>query len=365
MPPTVSVVMAVYNGAVHLPETLKSLQAQTLTDWELIAVDDCSRDDSVAVLERFGDSRIRVICSAENGGPVVARNRAFAEVRGRYVAGLDQDDLSLPERFAKQVPFLDRYPDTVLVSTAADLLVDGKRQPGQWPRPLSRARIDWLMLIRNPIAWSSVMFRADAARRLDPFERPERRYVEDFDLYQRLRAHGRIDQIDEVLMLYRVHPGGASQVYTDTMIAHAEDVLRDRHRALLGEGAPDIARLLVRHVMDGVPVPDRATLDLLFGTLTSLRDTLLAQHSYSDAERDYMNGELGSLWWQVTRTAVRAGTLGLHHSLTQGRPRPAFKQLPDLLASQAIGTARRLKILPGTGRGTAAKGGGGGSSPPR
>jgi glycosyltransferase involved in cell wall biosynthesis len=346
LPPTVSVVMAVYNGAAHLPETLKSLQAQTLTDWELIAVDDCSRDDGVAVLERFGDSRIRVIRSPENGGPVVARNRAFAEVRGRYVAGLDQDDLSLPERFAKQVAFLDRYPDTVLVSTAADLLVDGKRQPGQWPRPLSRARIDWLMLIRNPIAWSSVMFHADAARRLDPFERPERRYVEDFDLYQRLRAHGRIDQIDDVLMLYRVHAGGASQVYTATMIAHAEDVLRDRHRALLGEGAPDIARLLVHHVMDGAPVPDRATLDLLFDTLTSLRDALLAQHNYSEAERNYMNGELASLWWRLIRTAVRAGTLGLHHSLTPGRPRPALRQFPDLLASQAIGAARRLKRRP-------------------
>lgn len=340
--PAVSVVMAVYNGATHLPETLESLRAQTFTDWELIAVDDCSRDDSVAVLQGFGDPRIRVIRSPENGGPVIARNRAFAQVRGRYVAGLDQDDLSLPERFAKQVSFLDRYPDTVLVSTAADLLVDGKRLPGRWPRPLSRARIDWLMLIRNPIAWSSVMFRADAARRLDPFERPERRYVEDFDLYQRLRDHGRIDQIDEVLMLYRIHAGGASQVYTDTMVAHAEDVLRERHRALLGEGAPDIARLLVTHVMGGAPVPDRATLDLLFNTLTGLRDALTARHAYSGAERDYMDGELAGIWWRLARTAVRSGSLSLRHSLARGRPRMAAAQVPDLLASQAIGAARRL-----------------------
>ncbi|MBB5710693.1 glycosyltransferase [Sphingomonas xinjiangensis] len=344
--PTVSVVMAVYNGADHLPETLQSLADQSFTDWELIAVDDCSGDDSVDVLERFGDPRIRVIRSPENGGPVAARNRAFADVRGRYVAGLDQDDMSLPERFVRQVEFLDRYPDTVLVSTAADLLVAGKRQPGQWPRPLTRARIDWLMLIRNPIAWSSVMFRADAARRLDPFERPERRYVEDFDLYQRLRAFGRIDQIDEVLMLYRVHPGGASQVYTSTMVAHAEHVLRDRHRALLGEGAPDIARLLVHHVMNGAPVPDRPTLDLLFETLNRLRDALLAQHAYSADERAYMEGELVKIWHRLTRTAMRAGTLALHQSFTRGHPRPKLRQLPDLLASQAIGAARRWHVLP-------------------
>ena len=110
--PAVSVVMAVYNGAALLPETLASLRAQTFTDWELVAFDDCSKDDSIAVLRAFGDPRIRVIAAAENGGPVVARNRAFAEARGRYVAGLDQDDISLPERFAKQVAFLDTHPDT-------------------------------------------------------------------------------------------------------------------------------------------------------------------------------------------------------------------------------------------------------------
>jgi len=344
-PPTVSVVMAVYNGAAHLPETLESLRAQTLTDWELIAVDDCSSDDSVAVLQGFDDPRVRVIRSTENGGPVVARNRAFAEVRGRYVAGLDQDDISLPERFARQVAFLDRYPDTVLVSTAADQLIEGRRLPGRWPRPLSRARIDWLMLIRNPIAWSSVMFRADTARLLDPFERPERRFVEDFDLYQRLRAFGRIDQIDDVLMLYRVHAGGASQRFTATMYAHAEAVLRERHRALLGEDAPDIAGLLVRHVMDGATVPDRATLDLLFETLTGLRDALTAQHGYSPAELDYMDGELAKLWWRLCRTGIRSGRLALHQSFARNRPRVVAGQLPDLIASQAIGAVRRLARL--------------------
>jgi glycosyltransferase involved in cell wall biosynthesis len=103
---------------------------------------------------------------------VVARNRAFAEARGRYVAGLDQDDISLPERFAKQVAYLDAHPEVALVSCATDFLIDGKRLPGNWPRPLTPVLIDWLMLVQNPIAWSSVMFRADAARRLDPFERP-------------------------------------------------------------------------------------------------------------------------------------------------------------------------------------------------
>jgi glycosyltransferase involved in cell wall biosynthesis len=236
MSPTVSVIMAAYNGAALIGETIASLQAQSFADWELIAVDDCSKDDTLTVLRGFDDPRIRVIASDVNGGPVVARNRAFAEARGRYIAALDQDDLCLPERFAGQVAFLDAHPEVVLVSTAAKLLEDGKVSAGHWPRPLTPGLIDWLMLVRNPIVWSSVMFRADAARRLDPFERPEMRYVEDFDLYHRLRQFGQLAQIDEELVLYRCHAGGASNMFNMTMRDHAEALLTERHRAWLGDG---------------------------------------------------------------------------------------------------------------------------------
>lgn len=337
--PAVSVIMAVYNGAALLPETLASLQAQTFGDWELVAVDDCSKDDSVAVLEALGDQRVRVIRSEANGGPVVARNRAFAEARGRYVAGLDQDDISLPERFAKQVAFLDADPGTALVSCATDYWIDGKRLPGNWPRPLTPLLIDWLMLVQNPIAWSSVMFRADAARRLDPFERPAMRYVEDFDLYQRLRPFGRLAQVDEVLMLYRCHAGGASQVFNGTMRAHAELLLRERHAALLGEGAADIAALLVRHVMAREPVPDVETLNRLFAGIGALRAAFGAGRPGEDLGT--IDREISQLWWRVCRASVRAGSLLLHNTL--GSRALPLGQAADLVASQMIGGMRAMK----------------------
>ncbi|ATY31998.1 glycosyltransferase family 2 protein [Sphingomonas psychrotolerans] len=337
--PAVSVIMAVYNGAALLPETLASLRAQTLQDWELIAVDDCSTDDSVGVLERFGDPRVRVIRSASNGGPVVARNRAFAEVHGRYVAGLDQDDVSLPERFARQVGYLDAQPDVALVSCATDFLVEGKRLPGHWPRPLTPMLIDWLMLVQNPIAWSSVMFRADAARRLDPFERPAMRYVEDFDLYHRLRPFGRIAQIDQVLMLYRCHAGGASQMFNATMRAHAELLLRERHAALLGDAAADIAGLLVRHVMAREPVSDVETLNRLFDGIAALRTAFGGANPHEDLAA--VDREISQLWWRICRASVRSGSLLLHRTLGT-RPLPLGKAA-DLVASQMIGGVRAVK----------------------
>ncbi|GAA0736324.1 glycosyltransferase [Sphingomonas sp. ABOLD] len=341
--PTLSVVMATYEGAALLPETLASLQAQSFGDWELVAVDDGSRDDTVAVLRSVGDPRIRVIESAVNGGPVVARNRAFAAARGRYVAGLDQDDLCLPDRFARQVAWLDAHPGTVLVSTATDCLVEGRVRAGQWVRPLTPGLIDWLMLVQNPLVWSSVLFRAEAARRLAIFERPECRYVEDFDLYHRLRAFGRIDQIDTVLTLYRQHAGGASQVFNGTMAAHAETLLRARHRALLGEGAPDIAGLLVRYVMARTPIGDFGLLRRLFDGIAVLRAHFGAQ-GQDAATLARVDREISRLWWRLCRTAVRSGRLPLRHALAA---RPAAAALGDarpvdLAASGLIGAVRAL-----------------------
>lgn len=331
--PTISVIMAVYNGAALLPETIASLRAQSFGDWELIAVDDCSKDNSVEVLKGFGDSRIRVIESAQNGGPVVARNRAFAEASGVYSAALDQDDICLPERFAKQLAFLDANPHVVLVSTAARILCDGRESEGQWLRGLTPGLIDWLMLIRNPIVWSTAMFRAEAARQLVPFERPEMRYVEDFDFYHRIRAHGALAQIDEELLLYRVHESGASNMFNATMRANAE--------ALLSQHAPDIATLLVRHVMGGDPVPDGATLDRLFKGIARLR----AGFEGDARTLALVDREISRLWWRMCRAGVRSGRIALPQALA-GRPDAvalADGNAADLVVSQLIGGVRAVK----------------------
>lgn len=339
--PTVSVIMAVYNGARLLPATLASLRAQTLTDWELIAVDDCSKDDSVAVLRSLGDPRIRVIQSACNEGPVAARNRGFAQARGHYIAGLDQDDVALPARFLRQTSFLDDHSDTVMVSTAGDLLLEGRRAPGVWQRPLSPALIDWLMQLRNPIVWSSVMFRAEAARRLDPFERPECRYVEDFDLYHRLRRFGRLAQIDEVLTLYRSHVDGASKVYKAVLRANSAKLMQETHAQVLGADAADFAVLLVRHLMAGEPVPDAATLNRLFAGIEQIR-AAFGRRGYTPGELAEVDADISRLWWQLCRTGVRAGTLFFHSAFA----RPASVSLgsaADLAVSQVLGGMRAMR----------------------
>lgn len=343
--PTVSVIMAAYNGAALIEETLASLKAQTFTDFEIVVVDDKSTDDTLDVLARWDDPRLRVIAAEANGGPVRARNRAAAAARGRYLAGLDQDDLCLPERFAKQVAYLDAHPETVLVGTAVALLKDGAVAPADYPPHTTPALIRWLLRIGNPLAWSTVMVRADAARRLDPFTDPDRLYAEDFNLYHRLEGLGEIARLDDELLLYRVHAGGASQRYERTMTASACNVLIDAYRPLLGEEAEGAAALVVAHLMTRAPVPDRATLAALGALLVRLQHAHLAAHELSREDRRLIRWQTARRWGGVVRASLRAGTITLADALAV-RPDHlglGYAGIDELAWSGLIGAVRSRK----------------------
>ena len=103
----VSIIMPSYNTAKFIAETIKSVLSQTYTNWELIIVDDCSKDNTDEVVESFDDERIKYIKNEKNSGAAVSRNRALREAKGRWIAFLDSDDLWLPEKLEKQIAFME------------------------------------------------------------------------------------------------------------------------------------------------------------------------------------------------------------------------------------------------------------------
>ena len=103
----VSIIMPSYNTARFIEETIDSVLAQTYTNWELIIVDDCSTDDTDAVVARYEDPRIRYLKNEKNSGAAVSRNRALREAKGRWIAFLDSDDLWTPDKLQKQIRFME------------------------------------------------------------------------------------------------------------------------------------------------------------------------------------------------------------------------------------------------------------------
>lgn len=342
--PVVSVIMAAYNGAELLPATLATLQNQTLTDFEVIVVDDCSTDATREVLRAWPDPRVRLIALETNGGAVRARNRAYAEARGRYVAGLDQDDLCRPERFARQVAYLDVNPDTVLLASAAEVLEGDRLIHSPHAAHTTPTLMRWLIRIENPIVWSSVMVRKSAADRLEPFTRPDILYAEDFDLYHRMATLGTIARMDEPLLAYRRHAAGASQRYVDSMLASARRVLAAVYEPALGAEAEIAAALVVEHLMHGQPVPDRAALARLGDYLCRLQAAFLGEHRCDTADLRLVRWATARRWAQVSRASLRSGTISLSDALGVRPPHLGLGHagIEQLLWARLIGRARRF-----------------------
>ena len=212
MTPAVSVLMPVYNAQRYLPSAVQSVLGQTFADFELIVVDDGSADASLDILRRYAaaDPRVRII-SRPNAGLVASLNEALAVARGRLVARMDADDICQPERFAKQVAFLDAHPDHVLVGSHVTIMDQHGHLIGRMPDvAFGHERIEHALLHRGwPMVHPTVMMRADALRHAGAYRADTWPY-EDHDLFLRLGEIGRIENLPDVLLHYRKHAASIS-----------------------------------------------------------------------------------------------------------------------------------------------------------
>ena len=212
--PTVSVLLPVYNSERYVREAVESVLAQTLADFELIAVDDGSTDGSLEILQAFAarDPRIRLI-SRPNTGIAVALNDAIAVARGEFLARMDADDVSMPTRFQLQVDYLRAHPDVVLLGSRV-LLVEPYGTPVyETDHALDHEAIDRELLLG--VGWAVVhpvaMMRADAVRATGAY-RADRVPIEDLDLFLRLTEIGRAANLPDILLHYRQHLRSANHM---------------------------------------------------------------------------------------------------------------------------------------------------------
>jgi glycosyltransferase involved in cell wall biosynthesis len=206
--PVVSVIMSVYNGEEFLPAAIDSIIGQSLSEWEFIITDDNSNEATRSLLLQYEkDPRIKITWQKNRQGLTRNLNQAIGECRGKYIARMDGDDISIPERFARQVDFLDANPDVAAVATYVQF-IDGKGKiTGEWPddrKTNSNSAIRRVLPFRNCLAHPSVMVRKEIMQQYG--YNNEQVHSQDWDLWMRLAAdHKRIEKIKMPLLLYRVH----------------------------------------------------------------------------------------------------------------------------------------------------------------
>jgi glycosyltransferase involved in cell wall biosynthesis len=211
-PPTVSVLMPCYNAAATIDEILESLIKQTSSDFEIVAVDDGSEDDTREKLEAWAkeDHRIAPVF-LPHGGIIPALNAGLQHCRGPFIARMDADDLAHPERLERQVEYLEKHSDIAAVGC----LVEGF--PADTIREGFRIYIDWLnrlvtpeaiareIYIESPIAHPSIMIRRSWLEQMGGYE--EHGWAEDYDLWLRMHLAGaKFAKVEEILLYWRENP---------------------------------------------------------------------------------------------------------------------------------------------------------------
>lgn len=207
--PQISVIIPAYNAEATIAETIESVQRQTVSDFELIVIDDGSRDRTQEVLANISEPRLRVF-QEENGGVATARNRGFARATGEFIAFLDADDLWTPNKLEQQLAALQRQPEAG-VAYSWTYYIDQQSQalyPGM--QPAYEGNIYGELLLANVLAnGSNPLIRRVAIDRAGGFD-PALSAAADWDFYLRLAAQFPFVVVPEYQILYRQSSGSMS-----------------------------------------------------------------------------------------------------------------------------------------------------------
>lgn len=207
----VSVLLPVYNGAEYLKDSIRSILNQTFKDFEFLIIDDGSTDNSVDLIKSFNDSRIVFIKNNENIGLIKTLNKGLDLANGEYIARMDQDDISYPERLSKQVHFMDKNPDCGVCGSWIRTFGDVKNQTIKYETDPDIIKAQLLFL--NPLAHPTTILRKDIfdkfSLRYDEFYKN----AEDYELWTRVANFSKIYNIPEVLLDYRVSSGQMTHKY--------------------------------------------------------------------------------------------------------------------------------------------------------
>lgn len=203
----VSIITPTYNCAKFIGKTIESVLKQTYTDWEMIIVDDASKDNTEEIVNKYNDKRIKYIKLKENCGADVARNTAIEEAKGKYMAFLDSDDLWQAEKLKKQIQFMEQNNYNITATDYEQIDEEGNKLNKIIK---TKGKVNYnSMLLSNSVGNSTVVYNVE---KLGKFKVPNIKKRNDYALWlQMLKKEKYIYGIPEILMQYRVRSNSISR----------------------------------------------------------------------------------------------------------------------------------------------------------
>lgn len=220
--PHVSVLMPVHNGESFLHESIESILTQSFTNFEFIIINDASDDNTEQIILSYTDERIRYYKNETRQSIANTLNNGLRLCKGELIARMDADDISEKDRLMMQVNFMRQHSSVSLAGSYISLFGAGSNRIKKYP--LTTKQINWAMLMTNPVAHSSVIFKASLYNEGNFFYQKEFYPSEDYELWSRLALAHNIANIPQPLVRYRLHASQTSAVQQQKLTLRKKEI---------------------------------------------------------------------------------------------------------------------------------------------
>lgn len=235
--PRISVVLPAYNAEKYVRDAVGSILAQSFADFELIVIDDGSKDGTGQILGKIGDRRLRVIRHERNAGLIAGLNEGIEASTGKYLARMDADDICEPSRFLRQIEYLEMHPEVGVLGTAIRIINDQGRPGATFVMPVTPTDVEWAMPMLCPLAHPTVMIRRNLLVEIGGYCTAAV-YAEDHDLWWRLEQRTTIANLPEPLLRLRKHSGNVTATQRDRHLAAGAAISKRVVDGRLGADVP-------------------------------------------------------------------------------------------------------------------------------
>lgn len=211
--------MCAYNTAEYIDEAIQSILGQTYTNFEFIILDDCSTDNTWDKIKKYSlkDKRIVAIKNKKNLRIPRARDKIISIVQGKYLAVMDSDDYSYPNRLEKQVIFMDNNPDIVVSGSNVEVCDSNLKVLNKRVYNFTDQKIREKLFRYSPFCHPATIYKTDIVKKIGGYNEALDYGAEDYDLYFRLGLYGKFGNIEDILFKLRTHQNSISQKKTTMM----------------------------------------------------------------------------------------------------------------------------------------------------
>ena len=301
--PVVTVLMPLYNGEHYVREAVVSILRQSWKDFELLIIDDGSTDTGPEIVTAMRDERIVLLRNPSNMGVAATLNRGLEAARGHYIARMDADDISLPDRLERQVRFMDEHPD-VGISGGWVRLFGGGELPYTCRVPTDRHDVAAYMLFENALWHVTTIMRKDALNCHSLRYNPHFSRSEDYDLWIRAGHNFLLANVERVLVRVRRTQGSATRANWNEVTRQTE-VLLGRQLSDFGMAVSEEEVAFHHRIGRGYRMASRNQIKLAESWLSRLLSENGQRLVFDDVA---LRKIIGMIWFRV---CANSGPLGL------------------------------------------------------